>query len=443
MKKSTIILVLMILLSSQVYAFDFGGNIDNYSYITNEDDSYDQINKLSLWGAHSFNDYTFFTLQGSAAYAKDDYDILVDVDYLYFDKSVPEIFGESSALSYRIGRFYQSDFTSKVFAHRADGFKVSLGIPKGNLYLSTGYTGLLLKPVTDLKTTAADNTDDGDDDINFAPKKVISVIGFNFIDIFPGQQLSLSGISVFDLRTDDLIEDGDTKAEATADGNTGGKLNTYYIGTGIGGGFAGNFFYDAFSYVQLGKTLSLIDDTDYKDESITAFLFGGSLSYFNKQLLYSKIAASFLYATGDEDATSIYEGNTKDSSTTFIPVSGSNTGFIYSPSLSNIMIAGFEYSIKPFANNKGVLGNLQTALNANMYFRATEGAISEQGINTDSDKKYLGTEIDLGINFRPFSDFGLGLKGGVYIPPTGSDSAISDDFNDPEYGGSVTASFSF
>ena len=79
-----------------------------------------------------------------------------------------------------------------------------------------------------------------------------------------------------------------------------------------------------------------------------------------------------------------------------------------------------------------------------MFFRATEGAISEQGkINTSSDKKYLGTEIDLGINFRPFSDFGIGFKGGVYIPPTASDSAINEDSNDPEYGGSVNASFSF
>ena len=46
----------------------------------------------------------------------------------------------------------------------------------------------------------------------------------------------------------------------------------------------------------LGKTLTLVDDTDYKDESIVAFLGGGSLSWFNKQLLYSKATASFTYA---------------------------------------------------------------------------------------------------------------------------------------------------
>ena len=443
MKKVLLILILSVLITPVMFAFDWGGNISNYSYVTNEDESYDQINKFSLWGAHSFNDFTFLTGQGSVGYAKDDYDILVDLDYLYFDQSIPEVLGETSALSYRLGRFYHSEFSRKVFAHRADGFVVNLGIPAGNLHLSTGYTGLLMKPVTSLKTTQADVTDDDDDDIHFAPKKLVSVIGMDFIDILPGQQLNISGVGVFDLRTDDLIEDGDTSAEATADGNTGGKLNTFYIGTGMGGGITSSIFYDAFAYVQLGKTLSL-ENSEYKDESITAFLAGGSLSWFSKKLLYSKATASFVYASGDEDATSIYEGNTEDSCTAFIPVSGTSAGFIFAPTLSNIMAAGLEYSIKPFGNKKGMISNLQTALMANMFFRATEGAISEQGyINTSSDKKYLGTEIDLGINFRPFSDFGIGLKGGIFIPPTASDSAINEDSNDPEYGGSVNASFSF
>lgn len=443
MKKLLTLIILMFLLSPAVFSFDWGGNISNYSYVTSEDDSYDQVNKFSLWGAHSFDDFTYFTAQGSIGYAKDDYDILADLDYLYFDQSIPEIIDESSALSYRIGRFYQSEFSRKVFAHRADGFNVNLGIPLGNLHLSTGYTGLLLKPVSDLNTTQADTADDDDDDIKLAPKKLVTVLGFDFIDILPGQQLSLSGVSVFDLRSDDLIEDGDTSAEASADGNTGGKLNTFYIGTGLGGGISSSFFYDLFGYVQLGKTLSL-EGTTYKDESITAFLGGGSLSWFNKQLLYSKATASFIFASGDEDSSSVYEGNTEDSSTCFVPVSGSSTGFIFSPDLSNIMAAGLEYSIKPFANIKGAAANIQTSLMAKMFFRATEGAISEQGIiNTSSDKKYLGTEIDLGINFRPFSDFGIGFKGGVYLPPTASDSAVNEDSNDPEYGGSVNASFSF
>ena len=253
MKKILLAVIIIFMISPVLFSFDWGGNISNYSYITNEDDSYDQVNKLSIWGAHSFDDFTYLTGQGSIGYAKDDYDILVDLDYLYFDQSIPEIFSETSALSYRIGRFYQSEFSRKVFAHRADGFNISLGIPMGNFHLSTGYTGLLLKPVTDLNTTAADQADDNDDDIYLAPKKLISVIGFDFIDILPGQQLSLSGVSVFDLRSEDLIEDGDTSAEARADGNTGGKLNTFYIGTGMGGGITSSLFYDVFGYVQLGK----------------------------------------------------------------------------------------------------------------------------------------------------------------------------------------------
>ena len=129
----------------------------------------------------------------------------------------------------------------------------------------------------------------------------------------------------------------------------------------------------------------------------------------------------------------------------FVPVSGSSTGFIFAPSLSNIMIAGLEYSIKPFANNKGAISNLQTALMANMYFRATEG----RHIGTGYDKYIIRQEISWYGNWTLestsglFSDFGIGFKGGLYLPPTASDSAVNDDSNDPEFGGSVNISISF
>ncbi len=97
----------------------------------------------------------------------------------------------------------------------------------------------------------------------------------------------------------------------------------------MGGGITSSIFYDVFGYMQLGKTLSLENNNDYKNESISAFLGGGSLSWFNKELLYSKASASFVYASGDDDASSVYEGNTEDSGTTFMPVSGTSTGLFF------------------------------------------------------------------------------------------------------------------
>ena len=55
------------------------------------------------------------------------------------------------------------------------------------------------------------------------------------------------------------------------------------------------------------------------------------------------------------------------------------------------MIAGLEYSIKPFANNKGAISNLQTALMANMYFRANR----RRYIGTGHDKYIIRQEISL------------------------------------------------
>ncbi len=443
MKKIFFTLVIAVLIAPVMFSFDWGGSISNYSYITNEEDSWEQINMASLWVSHKFNNYASLEGQSYIGYAKDEYDFIADLDYLYFEQIIPKIFGDSSALSYKLGRFYQAEFSGKVFAHRADGFLINLGIKPGNLYISTGYTGLLLKPNSRLKTTNADIADDNDDDIYFAPKKLISVIGFEFMDILPGQNLEITGTSVFDLRNDNLIKDGDTLAEAAVDGNTGGKFNTFYIGTAADGSISSNIFYDLYGYLQLGKILT-VDGSKYKNKAVTAFLTGADLKYFNRNLLYSQITASFLYASGDDDAVSIYEGNTSGKSTNFIPVSETSKGFIFAPKLSNIMTAGLEYSIKPFGNKKSMLSNIQVILGSNMFFRATKGAISEQQkINTSSDKKYLGTEIDLGINLRPSSDFGIVLKGGAFIPPSASDSAINTDSNDPEYGGSINLSFSF
>ncbi len=90
MKKILILLLLPVLTAPLMFAFDWGGNISNYSYATNEDDSYDQVNKFSLWGSHSFDDFTYLTGQGSIGYAKDDYDFLADLITFILIRAFPK-----------------------------------------------------------------------------------------------------------------------------------------------------------------------------------------------------------------------------------------------------------------------------------------------------------------------------------------------------------------
>jgi len=439
MKKLLLLIIAAFTAASFVSAVDFGGNLENYSLITNEDDSQEQTNKLSLWLGITPTETMYIKGQGSVAYSLDEYDILADLDYLYITQDFPEIFNERSAFTYKAGRFFQSDFTGKVFAHRLDGALFSLALPAANITLGAGYSGLMLKPVSSINNTAADIVDDSDDDVTLAPKKIIANLGVSLIDVIPSQQLNISLVTQLDMRSDDLLEDGDT----SDDDGRGGKLNTYYLGAGMSGAITGSIIYDTYLYLQMGKTLSLIDGSDYEDKSILAFLGGGSLSYLNRDFYFSKVTASILYASGDDDNTSIYEGNTDGNSSQFVPLTTSSTGLFFSPTPSNLLKGGLEYSLKPFADSKTMLKNFQASLGGGVFFKTSEGAVSEARVAAGSDKNYMGTEAVLTLNFRPVSDFGVTLSGGAFFPNSSSDGPVAEDLNDTVIGGMLNASFSF
>jgi hypothetical protein len=429
MKKFIFILFFAFSILSLSFGVDFGGFIENYSLITNNDDSREQIDKLALWLAFSPVEKIYIAGQACIAYSYNDYDILADVDYLYMTH-------ELSFLSYQVGRFSQYEFSRKVFDHRLDGAQAAASFSNINLKFGAGYTGLLLKPVSTLNNTMADMVDDNDDDIHFAPKKIILNLGATYLDIIPSQQLDFSFVAQFDMRSKDLIKDKDS---ADKDGK-GGKLNTFYFGLGLSGALTGSFIYDVFGYLQVGSSLSLIEEkNEYLDKPTIAFLGGGSLSYLMKDFYFSKITASFIYASGDDDNTSVYQGNTKGNNTQFMPVSEAVTGIIFSPNLSNLIKAGLEYSLKPFSS--GIMKDFQAAVSAAVYFKASEGAVSEAIASADSSDTYLGTEAMITLSYRPFSDLGVKLAGGAFFPNSSSSGPMID--TDVEPGLMIHASFSF
>ncbi|MCL2480490.1 MAG: hypothetical protein FWF38_02130 [Spirochaetaceae bacterium] len=430
MKKNILFLLLAFSVLSFGFGVDFGGYVGNYSLITSESDFREQINKLALWLALSPADAVYITGQGSVAYSYEEYDILGDLDYLYVTQ-------DFSGFSYKLGRFFQSEFTGNVFSHRLDGAQFDLAFSRLNLMLGAGYSGLLLKPVSSLNNSKADMVDNSDDDIKFAPKKVIINLGASFPEIIPSQQLDFSVVTQIDMRSKDLIEDNDP---ADKEGK-GGKFNTVYFGLGLSGALTGSFIYDIYGYLQLAKSLSLIE-AEYLYKNQIAFLVGGSVSYLNKDFYFSKITASFMYASGDDDSASVYDGNTNDNNSQFIPVSESVTGIIFAPILSNLLRAGLEYSVKPFSSR--VMKNFQIAISGAAYFKATEGAVSENRVSTGySSEKYLGTEAMLTFNLRPFSDFGITAAGGAFFPNKSSDSPVYEEYRNVEPGVMINASFSF
>ena len=438
MKKFLLLLLIAFCILSFSFGVDFGGYVENYSLLTSSPDIREQINKLALWLALSPSETLYITGQGSLAYSYDEYIILLDLDYLYLTQEFPGIFSGKSDFSYTLGRFFQHEFTDMVFAHRLDGIQLNLAFPVMNLMLGAGYSGLLLKPVSTLNNTRADMVDDSDDDIKLAPKKVIINLGASFPEILPSQQLDFSVVTQFDMRNEGLIDD---KSPIGTEGK-GGKLNTIYFGMGLSGVVTGSLIYDVYGYLQLGKSLSLVDTkNEYIYRPMVAFLAGGSVSYLMRDFYFSKITASFIYASGDKDNTSVYEGNREGHNTQFMPVSESKAGTIFSPNLSNLIKAGLEYSLKPFSS--GAMKDFQVAVSGAVFFKATEGAISEGMASVVSEQKYLGTEALLIFNYRPFSDFGITLAGGAFFPNSSSSGPIVDGYRDIEPGVMINASFSF
>lgn len=428
--KKIILLLLIFVTASAVFALDWGGNIENYTLVENDIDELTQKNKLSLWLELNPTDLITIGGQISGAYSYGDYNFLLDLDHLYAEIIIPK---NLLAVTMKFGRFFQSEFSGNVFAHKMDGLFISLGIPLGNFSLGIGYTGLLMKAEAKFDQTSADFIDDDDNDLIFAPKKLIANLSASFIDIFPAHQLDIAILGQYDLRTGTKIKDGDP---ITKDGDI--RFNSLYAGIGLSGVAASVFVYNLFFYYQFGNSLSE-EDTTYKSSFHSAFLAGVNLNYILNKFLFSKFSLSALYASGDNDIGSVTAGvSKKGNNTQFIPITTSSTGLLFDPNISNLIKTSFEYSLKPFSSlSNKVMKEFLASIKGTAYFKTTDSEVSEATIWLAEGEKYLGTEVILNIGFRPVSDFGISLAGAVFIPNSSSSE------NEIQYGGMLFASLSF
>ncbi|MCK5198114.1 MAG: hypothetical protein KAR21_07175, partial [Spirochaetales bacterium] len=304
-----------------------------------------------------------------------------------------------------------------------------------------GYTSVLSHESSNIEMTAGDQNgvyfNNFFDD--FAQPRIVGGVGAFFPDLYLHQDLKAGVWAQIDRRIDSNL----IRVDSPVPSGLGGKLDTQYFGLVLSGPLVSSLFYDSFAWLGTGRTLSYIDNT-YSYEPIVSFLGSLGLRYYMKDFLYSRISFRFLYASGDDDYTSSFtEGNTEGNATNFIPISKKSMALVFSPQLGNILFTQISYSLKPFSNSGNrALKNIQLELTDINFFRSTTGQISESGINPSSTSLYLGTEIDGTVNFRPFSDLGVSLTGGVFIPANGEDEAFLDS-RDVEYLGRLGLSFSF
>jgi hypothetical protein len=168
------------------------------------------------------------------------------------------------------------------------------------------------------------------------------------------------------------------------------------------------------------------------------------LRYYNRELLSSRAGFNVLLGTGDSDHQGVIEGNTEDASNLFVPISGDTVSHVFQAGLGNTTSLHAYVSLKPLLNiDSRALRNLQVGLDGFSFFRLVEGPVPADGVRPGGDGSYLGSEIDANLNYRPFSDLGISLIGGVFFPNGADDGPIAEPEQDPAFAMKLEASFSF
>ncbi|MGA2615212.1 MAG: hypothetical protein ABSG38_17390 [Spirochaetia bacterium] len=434
MKARAVLPVVFLLLSaSALFAYDFGAVLDNASsYGNQQTPSFSQKDKLSLWFTSGIGENLTFTGSASVQVWNVSPWFIFNPDLLNLTGNFPKIQGGPTLFSFTIGRYQESDFTGLVFSGQSiDGFALGFTYPGAAVTVDLGYTGLTQKPLSYISMTQADAAAQGNSSIYFGSPRVLGRLQVLLPGLFLRQDLTLTALFQQDLRSvfsgSNLIQPGST----TLVYGQGGSLDSEYLGAGLSGSIVENLYYKTYLYLETGRTLSYVTDQgSYQYEPILALLAGGGARYYLDTLLHSTFGLDFLYASGDSRYSQVIEGDTGSGyATAFVPVTSPPRllSLAFSPNVENIIAATFSYSIRPFAGAKSPeLGNLQAVVKAIPMLRPTTGAVAaaeglapgavSPSLPANLTNLYLGSEFDMIVNYRPFSDLGVVLQGGLFAP---------------------------
>jgi hypothetical protein len=332
-------------------------------------DKWEQRAKAAVWVAVDFSED--LTLDAQVSYLNTNEPLnQVDVDVLTLSGS--RVLSGTGVVSWVAGRQQVSDPTALVLSHKADGVSATLGTPLLTASVRGAYTGLLLKPESNLNMSAADLVDDGDDDVYFAPKRLVVGGELSFPEVWARQTPLVFFLAQFDLRSD-----------------SSARVSTQYSGVKVSGPLAGVLYWDAAGVLETGRD-------EAADATLLGLLGTAGVRYYDPKLAYARVEVRGLYASGSQGS---FDG--------FLPISAPTLGLAYAPPLSDLMGGQGSVSVKPlFRSGVAVLESVQLYVDAMVVLTAVDPA-------------YSGTLVETGMRARPFSDLGLALKYGVWLPDGG------------------------
>lgn len=385
---------------------DFGGSLENDTVLSwiPAFEAF-QKDRLSAWFSADFNERLSVEVQAYYTYTTP-IPVIVDLDYLELRGTFPYVVGDGSLLNFIAGRFFYSDFSGAIFAHNLDGIYLEVEWPIASASTAVGFTGLLLKPTAGIVLSKVDAIERADESVYLAPPRLIESVEVVLPEIALRQTLTVAALFQQELRSADRLAQEGGIDELP---DSGGPVHTQYFGLGVSGPLIQYLYYDAAFYLETGSTLIYADDVfsstgfSYQKSSILAFFGELRFQAFLDRLLSSRIEALFRVGSGDEDFSTFLDGNTEGTAGVFTPVTNPGAVYVFSPQSGNLIRFQVYYSLKPLEwIQSTATENFQSALKAALFFRTVAGPISVTGVNPDTDAHYLGTEIDLTLNYRPF-----------------------------------------
>jgi len=444
---------------ASVPAFEWGGSISTTNTFrsvteTSEDDEFVNGEKLILYLTSDLGPNWEFVGQLGASYDSEEPLFAADIEKVYFQRNrafTPE--NEQPAglvgMTTRYGRFLISEPTGRVMSHTIDGAALILNYVGFEFYAGAGYTGLINKEFSRVSMSLQDSTDQEDDDIYFGPRRLLGQLRVSMPEVLLKQNVAVAFVVQEDMRNPDQVVEVDTPPGEADTDDPGGLLDTQYGIVAIDGPLVlPGLFYNAAYALNTGRTLSLVEDEksdsgeSYQYQPFLGHMVNGQVQYFLPRFMSSVFTVGATFTTGDTDYTSFTEGNTEGSATQFTAVTPGSTGLVFALQPGNSTTTEVSYSAKPLEGiGVEALSSLQTEVSYYAFFRSTgEGYVSVADVNADEDGSYLGSEVDLAIRLRPFSDFGIGLSGGMFFA---NDSVMFDDANRTDWIARLTASLSF
>lgn len=446
------LIVLCALAAAPVAALDWGGSISTTNSFDGEDLSNSQ--RLQLYLNYGLGaQWSFVGQAGAVISPTDDVLFAADIEKLYFQRD--RVFTEDAAqplgligLTTRYGRYTVSEPTGLVMSHDIDGVGVRIAYRSFDLALDAGYTGLLNKEFSRLNMSLRDSADATDSDVYFGPPRFLGQVRAAMPELVLGQNLSVALVVQEDLRDPTaVVQTGQEPADIV---DAGGLLDTQYAILQVDGPVrpVAGLFYSAAYVLNTGRMLSAVDDdaaltgTSYQYQPILAHMASGTVRYFLANFFSSVASATVTFASGDSDFETFAEGNTAGNATMFTAVTPGSSGIVFGMQPGNSLVTELSYALQPLSGGSiAALRTLQPELRVLSFFRPSgEGAVSVSDVDAATSGAYLGTEVDVAVRLRPFSDLGVGVSAGFLFANEDVLVASADAF---QYVVRLDASLSF